>query len=337
MTNLRPRNAGIVVAILFGGGNIALAAALVGGWWPIPVGLGTFALVVIGHQLTDRWTRPLVVLPPAEPAQTAPLPTTPLPAVPPPEPAAVSRRSRVPKKVAVVFVHGILSSAQAWASFERLIYADPDLDALKVEMFEYNTPVAELRPWRQVPDLTTVSHWLRTRFEELESQYETVVIVAHSMGGLVTLQFVARMLEDGEGTRLTRIRNIVLFACPTAGSDFLRTVRRLLRMVPTFRHVQERALRPLDADMTRVQELILNKVVHATETSDQTCPISLRLYAGATDRIVTRPSAHGPYPHRCTRVVGGDHFEIIRPDSPDHESYRGLKRVLIEALAEVPS
>lgn len=336
MTNLLRRNAGIIVATLFGLGNTALASLLeVPGpiWW----GVATFALVTAGAVATDLWTRRPATARTPTPARSDPVLTTPLPTVPPPEPEERSRRDEVPKKAAVVFVHGFLSSAQAWASFKRLIHADADLDALDVVLFEYSTPVVEPRPWRQIPDVTTVSLWLRSRIEELESQYERIVIVAHSMGGLVTLQFVARTLEDGEGTRLRRIKNIVLFACPTAGADFLRTVRRLLRMVPMFRHVQERSLRPLDADMTRVQEIILNRVVHATEADDQNCPIPLRLYAGAADGIVPRPSAHGPYPYRCTRVVGGDHFTIIRPDDENHESYRALKRILTDALAEVPS
>jgi pimeloyl-ACP methyl ester carboxylesterase len=237
------------------------------------------------------------------------------------------------KKIVLVFVHGFLSSAEAWEPFERLIRTDSDLEALHVERFQYDTGLIRLHPRRRIPGLDTIAHRLRTRFEDLERRYRAVVIVSHSMGGLVTQRFVARMLEDGQGGRLERIKRIVMFACPTAGADFQRTIRTLA----PFRHTQEWALRPLNAEIARIQEIILTRVVHAKETTDQTCPIPLRLYAGESDNIVLPPSALGLYPSRCTGVVAGDHATIIRPDSPDHESYQVLKtnlKIVLEELGD---
>lgn len=319
MTNLWRRYEGIVVAILFGG-LAALAATSIGGLWVPGAGVGTFVLVAGGYLITDRLT-----------GQPEPPPPPDQPDIEEPQAVVPSPEPPVAKQAAVVFVHGILSSAQAWTAFERLIRADADLAALEVVRFQYETGVVRTRPGRRIPDLDTVARRLGTRFEDLERKYRAVVIVSHSMGGLVTQRFVARMLEDGEGTRLDRIKRIVMFACPTAGSDFLRTLRALA----PFRHTQERILRTLNAEVTRVQEIILSKVVHAKKVTSQSCPIPLRLYAGESDKIVLPQSALGVYPHRCTGVVAGDHTTIVRPDSPDHESYQVLRTNLVMVLEEL--
>lgn len=315
----------ILVAAAFGGAAW-IAAAPAGGGWAAAAGSGTFVLVVGGYLITTLLDRPAQldhqdegqVETDEEPDEQA-------------DEHEVQLEPKPRGDVAVVFVHGILSSGQAWTSFERLIRADADLAALDIVRFEYETGVVRARPGRRIPDLDTVARRLDTRFRALERRYDAVVIVSHSMGGLVTQRFIARNLQNGRGGRLVRIKRVVMFGCPTAGSDFLRTLRTLT----PFRHVQERALRTLNAEITQVQEIILNRVVHATEATGQTCPIPLRLYAGDSDNVVLPPSALGVYPDHCTGVVKGDHASIVRPTSPDDESYQVLKSELETVLDDL--
>ncbi len=333
ITNLWRRYSGIIVAILFGVANTALAALHLGGSWVAPVGVGTFVLVTSAYLITDVVTRRPRL--PGLPVRRSGWIARAVARITKPKTKPKTETDLPPpsadKKIALVFVHGFLSSAEAWEPFERLIRNDSDLDALHVERFQYETGLFRVHPRKRIPDLDTIAHHLSTRFEHLELKHRAVVIVSHSMGGLVTQRFVARMLEDGQGDRLERIKRIVMFACPTAGAGFYQTIRKL----SPFRYPQERALRPLDAEIVKTQQIILNKVVHAKETTDQTCPIPLRLYAGASDNIVLPPSALGVYPRRCTGVIAGDHATIIRPDSPDHESYQVLKANLKIVLDEL--
>ncbi|MGH3760962.1 esterase/lipase family protein [Actinophytocola sp.] len=313
------------MAVLFGGAA-AVAATPVGGWWVAGVGFGTFVLVAGGYLVTDLLTResdPPLIFQPRTPRTRPEI-----------EEAKADEPSPMPsveKQAVVVFVHGILSSAQAWGAFEGHIRADRDLEAFALEQFEYDTRVLQPRPDRRTPDLDTIARRLGTRFKSLERRYPAIVIVSHSMGGLVTQQFVARMLAQGQGERLTRIKRIIMFACPTAGSEYFGTLRALAPI----RHNQEEVLRTLNQYVTGIQQNILTNVVHTTEVTNRTCPIPLRLYAGDTDNIVLPQSALGIYPDHCTGVVAGDHSSIIRPDSPRHESYEVLKTELEIVLEEL--
>jgi pimeloyl-ACP methyl ester carboxylesterase len=339
LKDLWRRQTGFFIAGLFGVANASLAATLLDDPATIAyAGIGTFVLVASGYLVAD-WaqtrsphekSRPPVEvrqLSPDEPKINEPKVDTQLTEPPPSDTEA----RKVDKEFAVMFVHGLSSSPETWSSFERLIRADQDLTSLEVIQFGYATGWVRLRPDTRIPDLDTIAGRMRTRFETLEATYRAVVIVSHSMGGLVVQNFLASMLHAGQGKRLRLIRRIVMFACPNAGSDIFRTLRGIMPV----RHPQERQLRPLNDQIIGTQRVILDQVVHTTEVSDRTCPIPIRLYAGEEDNVVVRQSAHNVFPMTNTGVVPGNHFTIIQPDSPAHESYQVLKANLKTALAEL--
>ncbi|MDY7083783.1 MAG: DUF3089 domain-containing protein [Actinomycetota bacterium] len=232
----------------------------------------------------------------------------------------------------VVFIHGILSSAETWSPFLSLIERDADLSFLAPSTFSYPSPPLSLSPLRRIPDINDIADSLRTYLTHERADDTGLVLVAHSQGGLVVQRMLARTLADGRGPELARIRRIVLFACPNSGSELFLLLRRgLLR-----RHPQERDLRPLNRDITEAHRIVLNQVIHATTVSASTCPIRITAYAGDSDGVVTAVSAKSVLPE--VGVLPGDHFSIIKPDSTGHRSYAALKRHLREArLTEPPA
>ncbi|GID27765.1 esterase/lipase family protein [Paractinoplanes brasiliensis] len=231
----------------------------------------------------------------------------------------------------VVFIHGILSSADTWSPFLSLIERDADLSFVAPSTFSYPSPPLSLSPLRRIPDINDIADSLRTYLTHERADDTGLVLVAHSQGGLVVQRMLARTLADGRGPELARIRRIVLFACPNSGSELLLLLRRgLLRW-----HPQERDLRPLNRDITEAHRIVLNQVIHATTVSESTCPIRITAYAGDSDGVVTPVSAKSVFPE--VGVLPGDHFTIIKPDSTGHRSYAALKRHLREArLTDVP-
>lgn len=294
LTNLWRRQPGLIVASLFGVGNLVLALVL-GVPQPFAVGAVSFALVAAGARLTGLWVRRV-------PAR--------------------------PKKTVVLFVHGFQSPDQVWEPFEQLIRTDPDLGAVELDRFQYDTALLRQNPTLHIPSVDAITRRLCTRFEELERHYDSVVIVSHSVGGLVTQRFLARMLDEGQGERLPRIRRVVMFACPTSGAEFLATSHELVPVPPD----QEERLQMLNPRIANLQQRILSDVVNAERAGPETCPIPVRLYAGDVDRIVPAESAFAIYPNACTGMVAGDHSTIVAPDSHRHESYRVLKNDLEIAL-----
>ena len=113
-----------------------------------------------------------------------------------------------PNKVPVVFVHGISGTTK---SFEKVIAA-----------LNKN----EFQPWvLQYPSglrLDVVSEYLRQALDKLYAQYKfpRIMIVAHSMGGLMTRSF---MMKYVEGKSAYKIALGVTINSPLQGMDSAAT------------------------------------------------------------------------------------------------------------------
>ncbi|MGW4985113.1 esterase/lipase family protein, partial [Streptomyces mirabilis] len=127
----------------------------------------------------------------------------------------------------VVFVHGITSSAATWNDVRASLAQTEDLADLEPQPpFEYatglfgNKPLSLKKPLslsgalRVLPSLDTVADSLVAYLDTEAADFQRLVLVGHSMGGLVIQRFLARMLARRRGTDLARIRRIVLLACP---------------------------------------------------------------------------------------------------------------------------
>ncbi|WP_053758465.1 hypothetical protein [Streptomyces sp. AS58] len=201
---------------------------------------------------------------------------------------------------------------------------DPDLNAFETLSFSYMSRPASFSPLRRIPSFDDVADNLRGFLEVDARDFDDLVLVSHSQGGLVVQRYLARMLSEGRGAELARIRRVVLFACPNLGSELALTLRRA---VWWGRHPQEHQLRPITAAVTEAQRAVVTRIDHAKAVAPDTCPIAITAYAGDADNIVKPASARSVF--RDVGVLPGDHFTIVRPDSPEHRSYTALKRLLL--------
>lgn len=193
-------------------------------------------------------------------------------------------------RLGVVFVHGFASGPKVWDRFLSLIEGDADLDFVDTRTLGYATGFGRLRPDRALPSLSTVADHLKTLLET-EPAHRPLVLVGHSMGGLVIQRWLVRMLAEGRGRELARIRRIVLLACPNAAPISPAARRQLLGGNP-----QERQLRTLDEDVRDTHTAVLRDIVGADAVSERTCPIPFSVYAAESDAVVPRASAQGPFP-----------------------------------------
>jgi pimeloyl-ACP methyl ester carboxylesterase len=142
----------------------------------------------------------------------------------------------MPEAIAVM-VHGILSSSTTWSSLVRYLKEDDQVAHLyQLDPFKYPSPKARLLPTRRTPDYDTLADSLGTYLEVECAEYASVVLVGHSQGGLIIQRYLARMLSDGRGHELQKIRRVVMLTCPSNGSEFLLLSRRAL--LPLLRNVQ---------------------------------------------------------------------------------------------------
>jgi tetratricopeptide (TPR) repeat protein len=235
-------------------------------------------------------------------------------------------------EVHVLFVHGLFSGQDTWSGFLDLLGRDRDLGSVQTHTMQYFSPKARLRPDRRIPDFADLAAQLATRLkaEDLR-EARSLVLVAHSQGGLVVQKFLASATIRGQARDLARIRQIVLYACPTLGSPFFAKTRR---RVFGSRHPQEQRLRLLDSEIFEAHQLVLRNVVNADSISDYTCPIPVTAVVGGEDNIVPRIEATGWFP--STETVGADHFSILKPAGPEAMAYQILKTALQTAAAPEP-
>jgi pimeloyl-ACP methyl ester carboxylesterase len=231
------------------------------------------------------------------------------------------------RPIDVVFVHGLFPSADVWEPFVHLIEVDPDLsDFVTTHCFSYQSPVTRLRFGRRIPDLDDVADQLRTYLATDLQDAQSIVLVAHSQGGLVVQRMLARTLGSGAARELARIKRIVMFACPNTGSEFMLSVRKFMRF---WRNPQERQLRPITRAVIEAQRAVLQHVVQAADHTDTDCPIPIAAYGGASDGIVPPEDSTWVFP--LSGIVAGDHFSIVRPEGRQAQAFIVLKTELIAA------
>ncbi|MFD6156534.1 alpha/beta fold hydrolase [Nocardia sp. NPDC060256] len=242
------------------------------------------------------------------------------------QPATTNEATNLAAQVALVLVHGIRSGEDAWEPLMKLIEGDPDLaDRVRVINFDYPSRILEPDPRRRVPDFNTVAEYLGTIIAEEIPADQPIIFAAHSQGGLIVQRYLAQQLDAGKGIELQRVRRVLMFATPNSGSEFALTWRRLLGRL--IRNDQELELRPIAEQILETQQVIVNRVVNATETSANSVPIPIEAYAGASDNIVKRASAR--FVFREGGTLEGDHSTIIRPDSRESRVYQILKSRLL--------
>ena len=230
----------------------------------------------------------------------------------------------------LVTIHGFWSSPGTWDRLDAIWNADEQLHGLRIHPFRYPSPKKPLLllSTKRVPDYDDLAQTLATEYRVGLAEASNVAIVTHSQGGLILQRFLAWMLDQGRGRELARIRSIVILACPNGGSEYLRSIRRVLWFG---HHPQAGSLKVLDRRVTDTQRTVLERIVNATGVDDRQCRIPFHVYAGDSDKIVTAASAQGAFPQVGT--LPGDHSSILDPDAPGNRTAETVKQHLLDDLA----
>ncbi|MFH9293897.1 esterase/lipase family protein [Streptomyces sp. NPDC017520] len=226
-------------------------------------------------------------------------------------------------------VHGLMSGPQVWEPLRGLIAADRTLGFVETLSFEYATGLFSVNPLQVFPSIDTVADSLKEYLVTEAGAFDQLLLVTHSQGGLVAQRYLARMLQDGRGGELVRIQRLVMLACPSNGSELLLSLRR---RVLGGRHPQEADLRPLNDQVNTTLRTVVRDVVHASAVTDRTCPIPVSVYAGESDGVVSRTSAQSVFPD--SSALPGDHFSILKADSPRHRTFTALRRLILATRSE---
>lgn len=136
----------------------------------------------------------------------------------------------------ILFIHGFMGGVETWTNsltgntFPQLLLTDKSIhDNFDIAHFEYYTNVLNLpskfktllsfltkdKSTSKNLSIEDISKLLRTRLDYELIEYNRIVVIAHSMGGLIAKRTILDYLMDGS----SRIQLFLSLAVPHLGSD----------------------------------------------------------------------------------------------------------------------
>jgi PGAP1-like protein len=225
----------------------------------------------------------------------------------------------------IIFVHGLGSShLKTWIEMENLVKSHSVLrEQWVTKQYDYVTTKLKLMPEfispRRYLGIPMLAKGLKSFIELHCKTYESIVIVGHSMGGLVTAKFVTTELG-----RMTdhRVKGALFFAAPFDGSQ-LATIADVL----SIKHKQVRSMMK-DSDDThelieRFKEIVLvSNFPHV-------------IVVGGQDKAVPPEKFFALFGHNNTFLLPNeDHQSITRSADHNSDSFIILKSFLDTVSAQ---
>jgi pimeloyl-ACP methyl ester carboxylesterase len=227
----------------------------------------------------------------------------------------------------VIFVHGLGGSrygkGSTWGNFPRFLFEDmTDVD---VGMYQYRTGLGRLTFTRSVslPDEARVfADHVR---DELKG-YKTIVLVGHSMGGLLCKAMIHRLVENADRDTLARLGGLILMATPQLGS--LRVPALLAMFSPDARALQPHGPFVTQINRTFEDQVALDENVHTLRK------VTIPTWAveGVSDLWVDALSAGIGLPSSRRKVVRGSHTSIVKPASRTADTYTWVRTRIETAM-----
>jgi pimeloyl-ACP methyl ester carboxylesterase len=235
----------------------------------------------------------------------------------------------------IVFVHGILGHyVRTWGRFPRLLSEDEELPEFDILLWGYRTG------WfSRHYELRTEAAHLATSLQGLVRPGSDIILVGHSMGGLVILKALVDRMALGEAQLhpCGAIIWISLFASPLNGVWLAGILRRVF-LIPLWalrglhRHLGDLSRGSFVNDlMSQVTSCIYQP--QAEDTKNRRIPI--RIIAATRDRAVAandRNAALAPYRNPAAQQLDQTHTSVKEPMSRDDLRYRVLAADLQRAI-----
>ncbi len=211
----------------------------------------------------------------------------------------------------VVFVHGLNGDiVKTWGRFPGLLNDDPGLD-VNVVSYGYDF---FYKPFIGANEsIHNIAEGLATEIELRCSPEDKLILVGHSLGGLIIRKYLLNQHFKGKMPNLSKV---CFFAVPQNGSG-LSDIAKLIG----WRHQQ---LKALCKDNKYLEEM--NDQWVSTKITNSFDILSV---IGGRDDIVTSESSKSIFRDSDIKMlVGKGHINIVKPDGYDDSSYLVLKQFI---------
>jgi pimeloyl-ACP methyl ester carboxylesterase len=209
-------------------------------------------------------------------------------------------------QTAIAFVHGFGGDAAGtWGNFPRLLQDEGALKGWDIFSVGYATKLVPdiVGIWKANAPIDRLAGMFYTAamYDQLGA-YKSLVIISHSMGGLVT----QRALVDHDDLAV-RVSHIFLFGTPSGG----------LKKAGPFGFLKRQT-----RDMGENSEFITDLRKRWSEKFESHSPFRFWTVAGDQDEFVPSDSSLNPFPRNECLVVPGDHLSIVKPASADFLGFK---------------
>jgi pimeloyl-ACP methyl ester carboxylesterase len=216
-------------------------------------------------------------------------------------------------KVALVFVHGFSGDpSKTWGQFPAFVAADSRLNDWDIFSIGYTTRLVPdiVGIWSADAPLDRLALLLSTIASTPPlSDYRSLAIVAHSMGGLI----LQRALLDSPELS-TRTSHVLLYGTPSGG----------LAKAGPFSFIKRQV-----RDMAEKSDFVTTLRSRWNASFEPVPTFRFTTVAGDQDEFVPSVSSLDPFPAPSRAVVPGNHLEIVKPKSSTDLSVQVLFKNLI--------
>lgn len=227
----------------------------------------------------------------------------------------------------IVFVHGLHGDRESWrasngAYWPQLVQTDPHFKKSDVVVAEYPTP--SMHGQLSTAQLAQIL-WQGLQRKHVWEHRE-VVIIAHSLGGIVTEEMLLEHPADA-----ARVRFIVSYSTPHQGS-FVASLAKIYDSDPLLTDLRasndNSFLMDLEQKWRSTQSVSRIHRYCAFETLDTAAGAGIGRYLHAHTRVVNYYSAtYGCDADTPPQKVVADHIDIIKPANRSADAYTFFARV----------
>ncbi|KIM06526.1 MAG: hypothetical protein KU38_12960 [Sulfurovum sp. FS08-3] len=226
----------------------------------------------------------------------------------------------------ILFIHGLGGDRATWGRFEELIAQDSAFDSsYKVEFYEYKTSLLHIKgilPFfgrigkalailaPKLPKIQDVAQLLRSDIESKYSEYHSIYLAVHSMGGLVALKYITHALNHNHHLK---IKKLLLFDVPSHGSH-------LAHISALYRHTQ---IIQLDKSSDFLDDLNNSNEFKTIEKA-----LQVQCLICQEDIVVDKASAKAHYSD--VYELNKTHSSITKPVDSRDESYLFFRNFMLD-------
>jgi len=229
-----------------------------------------------------------------------------------PAPPKVVERRVNNQKACVVFLHGFTgSNVETWGRFPEFLIKLPELTGWDVVSLGYSSSLIPdlVGIWSADAPIDKLATLFRTTVSFGLEKYQTLAVLAHSMGGLVVRR---AFVEDSNFTQ--KISHLFLFGTPSNGLKKTSLV--------TFLKRQLRDMKYGSAFITDLRARWQAKFAAGF-------PFTFWTVAGERDEFVPCASSLEVFPADRRAVIPGNHLEIVKPEDQKHLGFQLVTKTLL--------